>query len=453
MLELNTTYLGDCLDIMTYIDDKSVDIIFTDPPYALGSEVIIRNDGKPDYKKAVDFMSKWEQPDGRFWEKWFIEAFRILKYGGRIIMFGMDRQLMLNKYYACSAGFIEQQSLYWYFISNFPKASDLSKMIDNNAGVEREVVGKSKLARGKSGGDDKVYNAGFNLGHDDITVPTTDLAKKYDGYKYSIAPLKQTNETIMVFQKPYKTDSCLHDMFAYENGDKECLCGALNINDNRVDFINEEDKQESTLKNQHEDFGTLPMTGNNAYGDFSMCQPKNYNPTGRYPAQTFIDTETANILDKQSGILTSGDKSPHENKTTSEFTQNHSKISINYFKGDSGGSSRILQHCNYDENDYDIYNYCPKVSPSERGEGNNHPTIKPISLFNKILKLFKTPNEQVVLDPFMGSGTAGIVCKQLDIGFIGIEKDTHYFDIANNRIKINSVAIPDTKIINEFFEF
>ena len=41
------------------------------------------------------------------------------------------------QYYVALAGFQEQQSIYWYYISNFPKATDLSKMIDKNAG-ERE---------------------------------------------------------------------------------------------------------------------------------------------------------------------------------------------------------------------------------------------------------------------------------------------------------------------------
>jgi DNA modification methylase len=49
---------GDCLEVLRGLPDNSIDLIFTDPPYALGSEVIIRKDGKPDYKKAVDFMNK-----------------------------------------------------------------------------------------------------------------------------------------------------------------------------------------------------------------------------------------------------------------------------------------------------------------------------------------------------------------------------------------------------------
>src|SRR5574344_209042 len=224
---------SDSLEYLKTFKDYEFDINYSDPPYALGSEVIIRPDGKVDYKKANDFMNKWEMPTGTYWEQWFKEAYRTLKHGGYLIMFGMDRQLLLFKYYANLAGFEEQQSLYWYFISNFPKATDLSKMIDKNAGATREVVGKSNRHGGGIKGNETSYRVPEEIPN--ITAPSTELAKKYEGYKYSISPLKQTNETILVFLKPYKTGSCLHDTLAYENGDETCCCGALNIDGNRVE--------------------------------------------------------------------------------------------------------------------------------------------------------------------------------------------------------------------------
>ena len=114
----------DSLEFLKSCNDFEFDLIYTDPPYALGSEVIVRPDGKLDYKKATDFMNKWDMPTGDYWNDWFKEANRLLKYGGRVILFGMDRQTLIFKYYAVLNGFIETQSLYWYFISNFPKASD-----------------------------------------------------------------------------------------------------------------------------------------------------------------------------------------------------------------------------------------------------------------------------------------------------------------------------------------
>ena len=45
------------------------------------------------------------------------------------------------------------------------------------------------------------------------------------------------------------------------------------------------------------------------------------------------------------------------------------------------------------------------------------------------------PDDIVVIDPFMGSGTTGIACKKHNIPFIGIEQDSVYFDIAKQRLQ------------------
>lgn len=46
-----------------------------------------------------------------------------------------------------------------------------------------------------------------------------------------------------------------------------------------------------------------------------------------------------------------------------------------------------------------------------------------------------TNKGDTVLDPFMGSGTTGVACVTRGRGFIGIEKNKKYFDIAEKRIK------------------
>jgi len=70
--------------------------------------------------------------------------------------------------------------------------------------------------------------------------------------------------------------------------------------------------------------------------------------------------------------------------------------------------------------------------------GNNaervHPTQKPIALMKWCIKLFSNPDD-VIFDPFMGSGTTGIAAWQLGRRFIGCEIDPKYFAIAEKRIK------------------
>lgn len=78
--------------------------------------------------------------------------------------------------------------------------------------------------------------------------------------------------------------------------------------------------------------------------------------------------------------------------------------------------------------------YCAKASKKDRGEGNTHPTVKPLALMKYLVRLV-TPPDGVVLDPFMGSGTTGAACISEGFSFIGIEKDPAYFAIAEKRVR------------------
>lgn len=65
----------------------------------------------------------------------------------------------------------------------------------------------------------------------------------------------------------------------------------------------------------------------------------------------------------------------------------------------------------------------------------DHPTQKPIQLMERCVNIW-TNEGDIVLDPFMGSGTTGIACKNTNRKFIGIEIDKNYFNIAKERIEM-----------------
>lgn len=65
---------------------------------------------------------------------------------------------------------------------------------------------------------------------------------------------------------------------------------------------------------------------------------------------------------------------------------------------------------------------------------NHHPTVKPTELMRYLVRLV-TPKGGTVLDPFMGSGSTGKACKLEGFGFIGIERDKDYCEIAKKRIR------------------
>jgi site-specific DNA-methyltransferase (adenine-specific) len=74
------------------------------------------------------------------------------------------------------------------------------------------------------------------------------------------------------------------------------------------------------------------------------------------------------------------------------------------------------------------------LESSETADRNGHPCPKPLGWMTWLVSRVTTPGE-TVLDPFMGSGTTGVACADLNRPFIGIEIDQKYFDIACQRIE------------------
>ena len=75
------------------------------------------------------------------------------------------------------------------------------------------------------------------------------------------------------------------------------------------------------------------------------------------------------------------------------------------------------------------YNY-PIVSGKEK---TKHPTQKPVKLLEEILLRHSNQND-IILDPFMGSGSTGVACLNTNRNFIGVELDKQYFEIAKSRM-------------------
>lgn len=94
---------------------------------------------------------------------------------------------------------------------------------------------------------------------------------------------------------------------------------------------------------------------------------------------------------------------------------------------------------NYFKDWYDKFFLVPKVRQSKE-DFNFHPTLKPVELMQHLVKL-TTFDGQIILDPFMGSGSTGIACIELKRKFIGYELDKDYFKIAEKRLN-NKIKVP-----------
>ena len=65
-------------------------------------------------------------------------------------------------------------------------------------------------------------------------------------------------------------------------------------------------------------------------------------------------------------------------------------------------------------------------------EKTAHPCQMPLQVMKNIIGIL--PDDYVIIDPFMGSGTTGVACRYLNRKFIGIELDKEYYEIAYKRI-------------------
>lgn len=81
------------------------------------------------------------------------------------------------------------------------------------------------------------------------------------------------------------------------------------------------------------------------------------------------------------------------------------------------------------------------IATDRNGTGDRvHTTQKPLDLMLRLVELFTDPDD-LVLDPFCGSGTTGVACLRLGRRFIGIEKDATYAGVARERLEAESKGL------------
>jgi site-specific DNA-methyltransferase (adenine-specific) len=81
---------------------------------------------------------------------------------------------------------------------------------------------------------------------------------------------------------------------------------------------------------------------------------------------------------------------------------------------------------------YDKNFLIPKPTKKEKGSENTHITVKPVALMEHLIKIFSKKGSTIV-DPFLGSGTTAIACKNTERNCIGIEINKKYYDISLDR--------------------
>jgi site-specific DNA-methyltransferase (adenine-specific) len=247
-----------------------------------------------------------------------------------------------------------------------------------------------------------------------ITAPATPEAKQWEGWGTALKPAW---EPIIVARKPL-TGTVAENVL--QRG-----TGGINIDGCRVGTTKRVPSSVSRTDGQIYNGGWGQEDGSES----------GHNPNiGRWPANLIHDGSEEVV-----GLFPAN---ANPDKRTIKFAKNGRGSSSIY--GDFG-STLINGPAYGDTGSAARFFYCAKASKSERGEGNTHPTVKPLALMKYLITL-GLPPDGTVLDPFCGSGTTALACKELGRNYICIEKELEYYQIACNRLDQPIEPIPDEPI-------
>lgn len=407
-------YNGDCLEMMKWLPDNSIDAVVTDPPYGLSAqpdmaEVMQHWLNGDDYvHRGAGFMGKsWDSfvPGPSVWR----ECYRVLKPGGHLLSFAGSRTQDLMGLAIRLAGFEIRDSIAWLYGSGFPKSLDVSKAIDKAAGATREIVGPSarhvsgkpqQRTEGLNGSSTFAESVGMGAY---LTAPATEAAQQWQGWGTALKP---AFEPIVVGRKPFPGTVAANVL---EHG-----TGALNIDACRVGA------KGRPLIVSHAEVSV------STFGDgLNGSRHAGTTDQGRWPTNVVLDESQATELDKQTGWS----KSP---VTVTRGGQRHEAYGMGRQEnvsapGDEGGASRF----------FPVFKYQAKAPAKERpkdADGKGHATVKPLELMRWLVRLV-TPPDGVVLEPFAGSGTTVEAAILEGFHCVAIERESDYLPLIFQRIQ------------------
>ncbi|QGH75489.1 DNA methylase [Mycobacterium phage BaconJack] len=423
--------LGDCRDILTELEDASIDAILTDPPYELG------------------FMGKkWDNSGIAFDVEMWEQCLRVLKPGGHLLAFGGSRTWHRLTVAIEDAGFEIRDSIAWLYGSGFPKSLDVSKAIDKAGGEspqrQAEVLRNARTRAGLSRGevaerigctpssvrdweegrsravgrslewitpspeyrdrladllgytsderritgastDRRGDGTVIGLGHSGVkygTDASTEAAKQWQGWGTALKP---SFEPIVVARKPLVGTVAANVL---EHG-----TGAINIDACRIgDEVRTYGPSAAPGGNAVRLSGGDGRDAENArrYADMSKQRPPT-TVSGRWPTNVVLDEAQAAEL---------------------------------------GEPQRF----------FPVFKYQAKAPTRERpgyvnedGAKVAHSTVKPLTLMRWLARLVCPPGG-VILDPFAGSGTTVEACLLEGFDCIAIENEADYIPLIEHRI-------------------
>lgn len=362
---------------------------------------------------------KWDYdvPQVELWK----EVYRVLKPGGHILSFAGSRTYHRMAVNIEDAGFEIRDMLGWLYGSGFPKSHNIGKAVDKLQGNERETLTeiqkenlfeKEKEIISEKKTKDFSHHKGSMMSKEttdkfDTKTKNITVSKGNSEWEGWGTALKPAHEPIVMARKPFNT-SVAENVLTHGTG-------GINIDDCRVGT--DGGTKKSDTKNCRESLG-IYGNGLNGGGVQSLNE-------GRFPANIIHDgsEEVLEVFEESSRFFYCAKASKTERNMGLD------ELSTKQTTGGGGLTAPKDKDGNYISS-----SAAGKYGSVKAPNKNYHPTVKPIKLMEYLVRLV-TPKEGIVLEPFAGSGTTLIACKQQGFNYIGIEREQEYCDIAEARLK------------------
>ena len=378
-------YNGDCLNVLQSYPDNYFDSVVTDPPY------------------GISFMGKkwdYDVPSVELWS----EVYRVLKPGAHLLCACGTRTQHRMVVNIEDAGFEIRDIVSWIYGSGFPKSLDVGKAVDKLQGNERKIVDRRDV------GHDITSNAYRDGKKERMIRDITVGESEWEGWGTALKPAQ---ELFTLARKPLSEKTVAANVLRWGTG-------AINIDKCRVPFEEGGTAASNPLVRMSKgiDMRTGIDNKSSSYAIKPERRAMNLKEEGRFPANVIHDGHQL-VLDLFPHTKTGAMKKHYEYKDNGQSMGKATGITRSIHEANEGSAARFF--------------YCAKASRSERGENNNHPTVKPIRLMEYLVKLITPPNG-IVLDCYAGSGSTGIACQNLGFDCVLIERDEAYCEIINNRV-------------------
>lgn len=438
--------LGDCLHVIREMPDESIDAIVTDPPYGLF------------------FMGKrwdYDVPSVEIWA----ECLRVLKPGGHLLSFAGTRTQHRMAVRIEDAGFEIRDMIAWVYGSGFPKSHSVAKAIEAGGGrpedIRRMAMGDAYTPSGRGRVNYDHGAASAMNGSTTEWLPSSPEAAAWSGWGTALKPAL---EPITLARKPL-AGTVAQNVIAHG-------VGAINVDGCRVAVSDPDYARNCSCDRGHD--GTRPK---DQVGATDIRSGGGSAASGRWPANL--------IHDGSQEVLAAFPEAPGAQAPVRGTEPTGHGFSGNVYgapgtqgrkpidRRDGGGSAARFFYCaKASKSDRDIGlagfdrrasaasefrpNHAERAAEGEDGnpygrwspQKNHHPTVKPTALMRYLCRLV-TPPGGVILDPFMGSGSTGRGAILEGFGFIGIEREAEFFEIAQARIASAQRGDPDPEVFED----